>query len=46
MERACNMCGRDEMCVQNLVGKPDGRIPLRRLGIDRRIDLEWILRKW
>jgi hypothetical protein len=28
-----------------LVGKPEGKRPLRNLGIDRRIMLKWILRK-
>jgi hypothetical protein len=29
-----------------LVGKPDGKRPLGRPGIDGRIILEWIFRKW
>jgi hypothetical protein len=36
----------DNKCVQNLVGKPEGKRPLGRLGVDRRILLKWILGKY
>jgi len=29
-----------------LVGKPEGKRPLRNLGVDGKIILEWILGKW
>jgi len=29
-----------------LVGKPEGKRPLGRPGLDRRIILRWIFRKW
>jgi hypothetical protein len=29
-----------------LVGKPDGKRPLEDPGVDGRIKLRWILRKW
>ena len=29
-----------------LVGKPEGKRPLRRPGVDGRIILRWIFRKW
>jgi hypothetical protein len=29
-----------------MVGRPEGKRPLRRLGTDGRIILKWILKKW
>jgi hypothetical protein len=30
MNRACSNCGRDEKCIQNLVGKHEEKRPLGR----------------
>jgi hypothetical protein len=36
---------QDEQCIQNLVGKPEGKIP-EDICVNGRIILKWILRKW
>jgi hypothetical protein len=36
---------RRDVC-RVLVGKPEGKRPLGRPGIDERVTLKWIFRKW
>jgi len=38
--------GGKKRCIQVLVGKPEGKRPLGRPGVDGRIILRWIFRKW
>jgi hypothetical protein len=45
MGGACHMHGRDEKCIQYLVGKPEGKRPLEHLGVDGKIILEQVLGK-
>jgi hypothetical protein len=40
------MYGGEEKCIQGLGGKPEGKGPLGKPRIDRRIILRLILRKW
>jgi len=37
--------GRDEKCIKNLVGKPQGKNYLENLGVDGGIILKWIFEK-
>jgi hypothetical protein len=37
---------RQERCIQGLVGRPEGKNYLEDLGIDGRIILKWIFKKW
>jgi hypothetical protein len=45
MCEVCDTLGRDEKCIQCLVGKPEEKDHLEDLSIDGRMILEWILRK-
>jgi hypothetical protein len=45
MSGACSTHGRDEKCIQNLVGKPEGKNSSKDLGVDGSTILEWILGK-
>jgi hypothetical protein len=38
--------GREEMCIESLVGKPEERNHLKDPGINGRIILKWISMKW
>jgi len=38
--------GEERGVYRVLVGKPDGKRPLRDLGVDGRIILRWICRRW
>jgi hypothetical protein len=44
--RVCVMYGGEENAYRVLVGKPGGKRQLGRLGIDERITLKWISKKW
>jgi hypothetical protein len=46
MGGACSTYGREERCIQSLEGEPDGGVHLEDPGIDGRIILRWIFRKW
>ena len=37
--------GVKEMCIQVLLGKPEGKRPLGRLVVDGRIILKWVCKK-
>jgi hypothetical protein len=37
--------GRQEKCIENLVGNPQGNSCLEKLGIDGGIILKWIFKK-
>jgi len=45
MDEACNKYGGEEAAYRVLVGKPEGKRPLGRPGIDGRIILKLIFRK-
>jgi hypothetical protein len=38
--------GKGRGVCRVFMGKPEGKIPLRRPGVDGRIILKWISRKW
>ena len=46
MGGACSAYGGVEKCIQFLVGKPEGKNLFEGPGIDGRIILRWIFRKW
>jgi len=46
MHGACSTYGGEDRCIRVLVGKPEGKNDLEDPGIDGRIILRWILRKW
>jgi hypothetical protein len=43
MGGACKMCGKHEWCI---VGNPEGNIHLEDLGVDEKIILYCIIKKW
>jgi len=43
---ACRTYGERRGVYRVLVGKPEGRNHLEDTGVDGRITLRWILRKW
>jgi len=45
MGRVFDTHGRNEECIQNFCHKPNGRINLADLGVDRKIMLKWIIEK-
>jgi hypothetical protein len=38
--RACSTHGKDEKCIQMLVGKPEGKNHAEDLGVDEKVILE------
>jgi hypothetical protein len=46
MGGACSRCGERKGLSRVLVKKPEGRDHLGDTGVDGRIILRWILRKW
>jgi hypothetical protein len=44
--RECSAYGEGRGVYRVLVGKPEGKIPLGDTGVDGRIILRWIFRKW
>jgi len=46
MGRTCSAYGEGRGVYRALVGKPEGTRPLGRPGVDGRIILIWIFRKW
>jgi hypothetical protein len=46
MGGACSAYGGEEKCMQGLVGKREGKRPLGRPDVGRRIIISSIIRKW
>ena len=46
MGRTCSAYGVSRGVYRVLVGKPEGKKPLGDPGVDGRIILRWIFRKW
>jgi len=47
MGGTCRAYGREERCIHGvLLGKPEGKNHLEDPGVDGRIILRWIFRKW
>ena len=46
LNAACSTYGGEERCIQVLVGRPKGKRQLGRSGVDGRILLKWIIKKW
>jgi hypothetical protein len=46
MDGACSADGVERGVYRVLVGKPEGKRPLGSSGVDGRIILGWIFRKW
>jgi hypothetical protein len=47
MGGACGTCGRQESCIHGFGGeRTDGTNHLEDLGVDGKIMLKWILKKW
>jgi hypothetical protein len=46
MDWSCGSYGGGEGAYRVLVGKPEGKRPLGRLGVDGWIILGWICRRW
>jgi hypothetical protein len=46
MGRTCSTDGARRGADRILVGKPEGRRPIRRPSIDGRVTLKWIFEKW
>jgi len=46
MEAACSTHGRDDKCIHNLVGKPEGKNHSEDQGVNGRIILKRILEKY
>jgi hypothetical protein len=46
MGEACSADGEGRGVYRVLVGKPEGKRPLGDPGVDGRIILRWIIRKW
>jgi hypothetical protein len=46
MDGTCSTLGRQERCIQGLMGRPEGIDHLENLGVDGRILLKWIFMKW
>jgi hypothetical protein len=47
MDGLCNMHGREHTCIQRFGGENfSERVHLEDTGVDRRIVLRWIFRRW
>jgi hypothetical protein len=46
MGGVCSTCEQQEGCIQGFGGKPEGSDHVKDLGVDKRIILKWILKRW
>jgi len=46
MSEACSTYWGEEGCIKVMVGKPSEKDHLEDTGVDERIILSWIFRKW
>jgi hypothetical protein len=46
MGGACGTYGREERCVQGLVGRTEEKRPFGRSGVNGRLILNWIFITW
>jgi hypothetical protein len=46
MGGTCSKYGREERCMQGLMGEAEGKVHLEDQGVDERIIFSCIFRKW